>query len=426
LSSSSVRWSGEGPAPLKPEGLDAKAPPLQAGSRQILLQAQQIDDVEIEGNFYKELSSTQTDFVVSKWSSEIPVSWRAQIISMKRQKPSVTKSFLLKNPNYEVRDLVSDPEIVILNEGPRWKWVFQTPVGELEALYTDRRYVISKRKRLGSEAISASATLFPSGPLMSQLENVLLTNLADNRTLTSPQIRVLTQSDSRAMSENAQFLFPLEDRRFEQVQTFFYLSKALDWTEKTFKFKLPFVLVAETAVGFPEKTNTAFYFQRKIRLGDGDDIVFAKMALDPSIVIHEAFHGVIDAVAKLPTEGEGGSLNEGFADFLTTSLLNHPHLGESSYKKAPYKRTVSNNRALNEKTGGLYFDSGIISGTFWSLRTAIGPEAALIVAWETLLRMAPNSDFTSFQRELIEVTSQLPIEAQGKAREVLKERGWLQ
>ena len=141
--------------------------------------------------------------------------------------------------------------------------------------------------------------------------------------------------------------------------------------------------------------------------------------------MHEAFHGVIDSVARLPFEGEGGSLNEGFADFFAASMMENPNLGEVSYKIAPFKRTVKNGLKLQDQKGSLYFDSGIVSGLLWNLRNDLGSEWGEQIAWKTLLRLNPDSQFSEFKTELLEVVRNLPEEFKVKAENVLHSRGWI-
>lgn len=420
----SSRWSREGPAPTRPRGLDAEAPPLLAGSRKLIFQTQVIDGVEIEDSYYKEIQDSEPEFIAYNWAQEFPSSLKAKILLMKRNSPRILAAFLKENPSMSSKDFHPVPQLVIQKGEPRWKLTMQTKEGRLLGIYLDSSLKIQKSQYLGSSLESAAATLFPEGPILSQLQKVWITNLSDSRNLVSPKIRVMTQSNQVAVAEDAQFIFPIEDHRFGQVQVFFYISKALEWSEKNLKFTLPFVLEAETSVGFPDKTNAAFYYQRRIRFGDGDDVTFSHIPLDPSIVFHESFHSIIDSVARLPFEGEGGSLNEGFADFFTAALTNNPNLGDASYKKAPYKRTVKNSIVFYEKNGGLYHDSGIVSGLLWSLRDALGFEEGTQLAWLTLLRLTPGSNFASFHQELLEEIKKLSIDQQGKARAVLRKRGW--
>lgn len=420
------RWSQEGPAPSRPASLDKKAEALTVGSRKVLFQSQQIDGVEVEGAYYKEISSKTPEFITYKWAQPLPMNLRANLLLMKAHKRSVEEDFFNKHPEYHAKDLVGSPELVIQDDGPKWKFIFQIFDGRLEGVYVDRSMHIRSRQNLGSGFAKASATLFPSGPLKSRLEKVMLENLTDPQSLISNSVRILTQSDVKAQAENSQFAYPVDDRRFEQVQAYFYLSQAVDWVKKSLSFQMPFLLEAETSVGFPEKTNTAFYYQRRVRLGDGDDVVFSHIPLDPSVVMHESFHGVVEAVAKLPYEGEGGSLNEAFADFFTSVILDNPNMGEASYKKAPFKRTVNNSLKLGDQNGGLYHDSGIVSGLLWNVKKSLGSDLSVQLAWNTLLRLTPDSHFEEFKTELLDVLSKMPEDQQVKIRSILQQRGWLE
>ena len=105
-------------------------------------------------------------------------------------------------------------------------------------------------------------------------------------------------------------------------------------------------------------------------------------------------------------EGEGGSLNEAFADFFTCLMLDRPYLGESSYLKGPFKRQLNNVAKLSEKNGGLYHDSLIISGTLWDIKEKFGTEKAKALALGTLLQLNPASNFERFQEKIKLVGSQ--------------------
>lgn len=179
-------------------------------------------------------------------------------------------------------------------------------------------------------------------------------------------------------------------------------------------------------MGAPDKTNAAFYYQNKIRLGKGDERTYSNIPQDPSIVIHESVHAVIDAIAGLPFEGEGGSLNEGFADFFTALQINSPHMGGVAYLKGPYRRSIENSLSVAERTGALYHDSGIISGTLWELRKVLGVSQARELASLTLNRMHYYSGFDEFGEELKKVVrSYLKNEEEIiKATRVLEKRGF--
>jgi hypothetical protein len=421
-----TRWSQLGPAPARPSDVKPENS-LVVGEKKVIFQTQSVEGVSVEGSYYKEISNqNKIEFVTSKWSEGFPARLKTQIFWMKRGRGRILAKFLKYHPDYREKEFHSEPELVLRKGELLWKLVRSTSEGRLIGIYVNDLAEIRESRFLGSSLENAAATLFPDGPLLSPLQKVWLSNLNDNRTLVSPDIRVLTQSNVIAIADNAQFVFPVEDRRFEQVQVYFYLSKVLSWVKDRWKMDLPFILEAETSIGYPEKTNTAFYYQHRIRLGDGDDVVFSRIALDPSIVSHEGFHAVIDAVAKLPFEGEGGSVNEAYADYLTAAMTGNPNLGETSYKKAPYKRSVKNDFHFPDRNGGLYHDAGIVSGLWWSIQEAIGKEMALNLAWQVLLRLNPDTDFKSFHGELTEILTEQSPETVRKVKLVLENRGWPQ
>jgi hypothetical protein len=81
-------------------------------------------------------------------------------------------------------------------------------------------------------------------------------------------------------------------------------------------------------------------------------------------------------------------------------MLNRPYLGESSYLKGPYKRSLVNTSNLSEKNGGLYHDSLIVSGTLWELKEKLGVDKARALALETLVKLNPASNFSSFSEKI--------------------------
>ncbi len=429
-----VRWVGQGEEPPTPPGVDSHKGLQSIGDKELTLQFQKVEGVEIEGSYYKKITDKgQAEFVDYRWMSKIPLSVRRDLVLMRAQKPFVLSYFLKSHEAFSSSDLYRGPELVIQADGViedvaevHWKLIFEEKDGTLQAYYLNKDLQIVTQKRLGSEFIDATANLFPSGPLKSDLQEVLLRGLLSNKELSSAAVRITTEADQVALpGEKNELNFTVNDIRFSQVQVFFYMSEALNWFEKNLNFHLPFVLEAETQKGYPEKTNTAFYFQQKIRLGEGDGEVFDRIPMDPSIVTHESLHAIIESVAGLPYDKQGGSLNEAFADFFTAVQLGNPKMGEASYKKGPFKRTIENDLKLQDAKDKLYYDSGIVSGLLWGLYKKLGHQKGTVVAWKTLLRLNPYSDFVGFKQELLAVIEQESPDLQKKAMVELKDRGWL-
>lgn len=429
-------WRGEGNPPSVPASVQFVSTKLLVGHRLVEFSQQTWKGIPIEGAFLKRITedpaeSKNPQFLSWQIVEEAGLSLKTDIFWMKMKgKDSAARNKMNQmNEDLDLGHLIQGPTLLI-RTAPEieavWRGIFEGKDGRLVALDLSRKLTFAHQESIGSKLTEVTATLFPLGPLKSTLQSVALKDLQGNRNLSSEQIHVSTRSAQEAVAENNQFWFPVEDLRFHQVQVYFYISQSLKWFEKNFQFLLPFQLQAETSLGFPDRTNTAFYFDRKIRLGEGDDEIFSKIPLDPSVVTHESVHAVVEAVARLPYESEGGSLNEAMADYFTTTQFKNPNLGEASYKKAPYKRTVNNNLKLSEVNGGLYHDSGIVSGLLWNLRSELGEDITNNLAWGILLRMTPGSRFSNFKIELLDLLSKENPEIQKKAHIILKDRGWLE
>lgn len=424
-----ARWSNNGDAVMAPPpDLNLEIRPLNVGEQQLEFQTQNINEAEVEGSYYKRLFTNQDEkFISYRWLEKVPLTLKSKIALMVNDKPNVLPMFLKRYETFATKKLAEGPQLVLRDNEDlqlHWRLTFQEADGRLVSVYLDRSLKLVEQKQQGTQFVEATALLYPMGPLQSKVAQVVLKRVSDDGWLLSNLFKITPQSGVLARAENNQFHYLQTDKRFEQVQVYFYLNQMTDWFLDKFRFQLPFLLEVETSVGFPAKTNTAFYYNHKIRLGDGDGEVFVDMALDPSIVIHEAVHAVIQATSFLPYDGQGGSLNEGFADFFTASILKNPKLGEVSYKKANFKRTIENSLKRTDVNGGLYHDSGIISGLFWQISQEVGADVSQQLAWNTLLRLNPGSSFDSFKEELLDVLKQQEMNSKNKVLVILKSRGW--
>lgn len=307
-----------------------------------------------------------------------------------------------------------------------WQVDYMDPKGQMWALRLNRNLEVRSIRPAGSQFIDTSAWVYPRGPLQGSVQEIPLKGLYLEPTLANHWLYVSSQAPNKIDKVAGPLKFAVEDNRFDQTQAFVYLNESFSWFESRLGFKMPFQVQAEVFVGYPEKTNSAFYYQGKIRLGQGDGEFYQNIPRDPSIVIHESAHAVIDVLAKLPFEGEGGSLNEGFADYFTAMQLGSPRMGEVSYMKAPFRRTVQNDLAVADRNGGLYHDSGIVSGTLWEISQQLGFKKGLDLSMAVLNRLVPGSDFADFGNTLKEVCAQkLSGEDEWKVKGILSKRGWL-
>lgn len=396
----------------------------------ITIEEQLYRGIVVENAFVKTIRKTNDPFwVVSAVLKDEDVFQTLDIDSIKKNQKSIGDGLREVYPPFRRYQPSSIEPIITLSKGKpeiQWRAVYV----DIRGIPWDVRFSETKKfldvKKMGSQFHEATAWVFPQGPKRSEITEVKLANIQSTPALASEKIWVVSQADSKILSGTESLKYSPQDSRFDQVQVFYFLSRSLEWFSQYLGITLPARLEAEVHMGAPDKTNAAFYYQNKIRLGKGDERTYSNIPQDPSIVIHESVHAVIDAIAGLPFEGEGGSLNEGFADFFTALQINSPHMGGVAYLKGPYRRSIENSLSVAERTGALYHDSGIISGTLWELRKVLGVSQARELASLTLNRMHYYSGFDEFGEELKKVVrSYLKNEEEIiKATRVLEKRGF--
>lgn len=339
---------------------------------------------------------------------------------------SLKEKFLEKYPEYS-KFKTQDPEAVLIQDGsaflPLWKLIYEDHHEARQILFSKDLKIHSKK--VISSHFDVHATIFPKGPKRSELTQVLLSELSEFTKLSSSRVLVDSEAPESALNTQEPLVYNPKDPQFDQVQAYYILDSSLRWFEQKFGYK-PFKKIqAVVHLSFPEKTNAAFYYSGKIRIGTGDDVQYSRLAQDPSIVIHESAHSVIEAVARLPFEGEGGSLNEGFADFFASVQLQNPFMGEVAFLKGPYKRSLLTVVKFNEKDGGLYHDSHILSGLLWEIYQTLGETKSLKVASRLLVEMHSQSNFAELRTLLPKVLTDVlePADLR-KATKIAAERGF--
>lgn len=425
------RWSGEGARPSLPVENLKPSSESDLGSEKIQISDQVVQQFPVESSFVKTVSQgDQVVFQSFAVLEKIPDKVLAGAQELEKNKDQAWGLFLKSNAEY-AKWKIEMPSKVIISTSDKVKAVLSTQVsnelGEIHEIQSDANGDLYKSTRLGSnltDVTEVRALAFPKGPKRSDLVKVVMTKFNLPEGLSSGRIEVKSESPFRIPASSDLDIQP-SDERFDQVQAYYFAQQIINWFEKNLVMKGPFKVEILANIGYPEKTNTAFYHRGQIRLGSGDDIAFSNIPWDPTIVMHEVSHALIDLVARLPFQGEGGSLNEGFADTFTTFYLDTPHLAENSYRKGPYKRTVSVPVRLAQKKGALYHDSAIVSSLFWKLKTDVSHDKALSLALKTLNRLAPNSDFKDFgltiQEQAVEVFSGSDLE---KVQLILKDWGF--
>ncbi|HPI41702.1 MAG TPA: hypothetical protein PLJ21_12910 [Pseudobdellovibrionaceae bacterium] len=360
--------------------------------------------VEIEGSYVQKILNSKNEFlfIKSEYSenhfshldAEISRSLKNKYISLLQFK---SKFQDLKNAVY-----VWDPRLTIVlnNYRPFLLWVidYQSPYN----LGAHRMKITLGGSQVENSPIGSSfdyqAVIYPMGPKFSDLSEVILDNLFGNGFLMSSGVKVFNDLKEQAQGQNGKFVFQPQDSRFNQVQTYYFIDQHLKYYLSKHQLQLPFALEARVNVTAPDGRPTTYtgYVHQRITLGAGDAVIWNHIPQDPSIVMHETSHAIVEALSGLSYEGEEGSLNEAYADFLTASHLNNPQMGNIAYLKSPFKRTLETVTLFSEKNGMKYHDSLIVSGALWEMRKSIGTTNAEKLALLSLSRLGPKSQILDF------------------------------
>ncbi len=414
---------------------EAKA--IRAGSAEIQFQEVFLAGIPLKSSFIKTVwRNSQPIFISSRVPSEALSLDLDRLKTMERD--VLTIQFFLKK--YDPLLKVEKARIVWLPSLSGIHLSFEVTAlnadGEFVEFLIDPDHQVLSKRRLdsGFEPAALNSTtsssqvfarIFPLGPKYSQLQNIALSGLVGDGTLNSRRAKVTTLSAEKVQIAGDQIQYDPDSEKFDQVQVYHFVSQTLDSIEKQYGVEIPFQLDVQLHVGSPQKTNTAFYYGGHIRLGRGDEELYRKIPQDPSIVYHETYHAMIEVLAKLPNEGEGGALNEAFADFFTALQLDSPLLAESSYLKAAYKRTLNETHLLSEKTGQKYHDSLIVSSLLWECRKILGREMAGQISLKTLSLLTPISDFRDFIEKFKQVSPEFASAQQTRdLQALLQRRGW--
>jgi hypothetical protein len=304
----------------------------------------------------------------------------------------------------------------------------ETPTGEMFEVTFNNHGAIIGHEIAGSHFSWSSARihLFPRGPKLSELEATDVAISAQPYYLLTPSVEVTSDTGLKIRDVRDLEAVQTEDPSFDMVQAYYYSSTALRWIEDRLKIKVD-PLRVRTHVGHPEKSNVAFYFAREIRLGQGDGISFAKIPWDPSIVVHEVMHGVIEALTGLTFKGEPGSMQEALADSLTALHLNSPLMGAAAYKGGAYQRNLENEMKFTDRNGKMYHDSLVLSGTIWAIKESINDNTAMDLIAFLLARGTPDMNFNDVQQHIRSWLQACTLgERCDRVGNLLSHRGWLQ
>ena len=151
------------------------------------------------------------------------------------------------------------------------------------------------------------------------------------------------------------------------------------------------------------------------------------VAISKDVSAHEFAHGVVEHSANLVYQNQSGALNESFADFFGAMVDREDwYIGEDLYSSGGYMRSMSNPESKGHPAhmrsfwnlpntkegdyGGVHINSGIPNKALYliaegltaeGLGQSIGKEKTEILAYATLLKLSPNSEFIDSANTMI-------------------------
>lgn len=408
---------------------------IAATSLKRVLKQESFGGALIKGSWALEISDTKERLIFASGRTLGPVdaairkALELRVKNALANRHHLREQLRLNDETYANSALAFDPELIIdLDAGaPKLEWsadAFNQDETSVTRWTLDERGSVLTKKVLHS-GFESIGQVFPQGFRHSQLSEQKLPTLTATH-LTNEKMLVSAANAETVEVPDGRFLFSTEDHRFDQVQVFFSASEILSYFESEFHAAPLFKLDIKIGVG--ERSNAAMYHRGRIRIGTGDGRRYEHMLRDPSIVMHEVAHAIVEKYARLPVDGQGGALNEAFADYFAASVLGNPQMGNNAFLEAPFIRSLENKLYLHEvQDRGHYVQSQVVSGTLWDLRMALGAKVADRLAFETLCRLGPEAKLADFPIAWISAHQQLfGQDPSVLAMSLFKERGWLE
>ena len=405
------------------EGVDVKTlAPLTArniGRRAYVRLQQQIDGIPLRGayvvvrlspaNEVESMQSRLTPHVVTRgqWSLDsIQAVNRATAGMNANGVPRAERLYVVRNSNTL----------------PVWRVLFRSgnPTGDWEVLISaEDGSVISKRDlRMGFGAIGNA---YPKNPVTGNVEQVALEGLDSENRLTGGQTKVFTYLPALrgqvapgtvvqgAARHEGNFLYPADDARFSEVQLYYGMQSANERFQGLgfygFETPLPGVVLFQdydeeqkkfvgsdnaffSPIAFPESGGMFFYLTN--RSGD--------TSLDTDVIYHEYAHAVINELVGPDQSAVFSALNEGSADYFSSSFLDDPVMAEYAAKifnsrNSFLRRTDNNNRWPYNVVGESHADGNIWSGALWDVRARLGADVTDEIALNAIAMLHPDSEF---------------------------------
>lgn len=309
------------------------------------------------------------------------------------------------------------PVWLIISEGPQMSGSWASTISAEDGRVIDHQSLLQHATR------SARAGVYPQNPVTSKYSEAVLPRLTHSKLLFGENVQVYNYAktligvgkvgtmEALALPDGAGSYFydPFgADPRFSEVQTYYMVDKVVDHfkTLGWAGFPTPLTAVVHWAdcsqPGVCSWEPNAYFSPTSF--GGAGGIFFyhfaagIDMSYDGDVVAHEVTHGVVTDLVGTVQSTTFKALNEGTADYFSSSIMNQAESGEFlaqlAHLRTPYLRTPQNaNRYPVNLSGECHRDGNIWSGLLWDIRGLLGAEAADRVALYSLAAVGASGEF---------------------------------
>jgi Zn-dependent metalloprotease len=329
--------------------------------------------------------------------------------------------------------------IFVVRDGsavPAYNVLFRcgNPAGDWSVVVSAQDGAILSKDDLRSGA-HVLGQAYPKNPMRSDVERVPLENLTSTTALTSAQTQVFTYLPALrgqvapgtvvqgASRKDGHFLYAPDDARFSEVQLYYGMETASVRFQRLgfWGFDAPMKGTVLYQDYDEEKkrfvgANNAFF--TPFAFGDDPGMFFyltggnGDVSLDIDVIFHEYAHAVVSELVGPYQSETFKALNEGTADYFSSSFLDDPILGEYAAKifkarSSFVRRTDNGNRWPYNIVGEVHADGNIWSGALWDVREQLGADITDEIAINAIAMLSPNAEFYDAAEAAINAADEL-------------------
>jgi MYXO-CTERM domain-containing protein len=226
-----------------------------------------------------------------------------------------------------------------------------------------------------------------------------------------------------------------------RIRTFFEETLGVDMTGNEYSLTVVTGYAPESS---PEYTSNAFYSpwppsypglpgnpRNVICLGRGHA---ENLSHDSDVLLHEFTHYMSHNALDYADSGDfdafgyaamPGAINEGTADYFSSTLNNEPQVGE--YALGQWARNLDEpaGRCPDNVFGESHEDGKLVGSTGWALRKSFGSETADQLVWGAMSLLGNRATLGDFGKGLVQTAKDLDLDASqiSQIEAVLAERG---